>query len=118
MGARTRLTLTVQGETLTGKEVPGLRQTTASGHTTWELASPLDDAQEPAAHLAALLPIAEAAKPALRQLESAGGRAFWSCFVTAKPMGNMVWLEPQLLSRLADLGMPLVFDIYDSDPED
>lgn len=116
MGARSRLTLIVQSET--GAEVPGLRQAAGSGHTTWELASPLDDAQEPAAHLAALLPIAEAAKPALRQLESAGGRAFWSCFVTAKPMGNMVWLEPRLLSRLADLGMPLVFDIYDSDPED
>lgn len=116
MRARSRLTLIVQSET--GEGVPGLRQTTGSGHTTWELASPLDDAQEPAAHLAALLPIAEASKPALRQLESAGGRAFWSCFVTAKPMGNMVWLEPRLLSRLADLGVPLVFDIYDSDPED
>jgi hypothetical protein len=55
--------------------------------------------------------------PALRQIESAGGSAFWSCFVTAKPTGNMVWLDPQTLSRLAKLGVPLVFDIYDSDPD-
>jgi hypothetical protein len=136
MGARSRLTFVVQSESLTGDEISrrlGLRPTAVleraeptservpgagrRGHTTWQLASPLDEEAEPAAHLAGLFALVEPALPALRQIEGEGGKPFWSCFVTARPMGNMVWLDPPILSGLARLGVPLVFDIYAGDGE-
>ena len=40
---------------------------------------------------------------------------FWSCFVTAKPLGNIFRLKVEVLSRLAQVGVPLEFDLYDSD---
>jgi hypothetical protein len=40
---------------------------------------------------------------------------FWSCMVTAKPTGSQFSLEPEVLSRLAAVGAPLDFDLYDSD---
>jgi hypothetical protein len=84
-------------------------------HTTWELASSLPDDAEPAAHLEALLPLLEPRSSALRQIRGTGATVFWSCFVTAKPTGNMLWLEPDVLSRLGQVGAALEFDIYDSD---
>jgi hypothetical protein len=86
-------------------------------HTTWELASSLPDEAEPAAHLDALLPLLEPKISALRQIQGTGATAFWSCFVTAKPTGNMLWFEPQVLSRLGEVGAALEFDIYDSDDD-
>jgi hypothetical protein len=82
------------------------------------LASSLEETLEPAAHLEKLIPLAESTKTALQQIANAGGQVFWSCFVTAKPTGNMIWLEPGILSRLANLGLPLVFDIYNSDSDE
>ena len=84
-------------------------------HTTWELASGLQDDAELAAHLEALLRLFEPRISALRQIQATGATAFWSCFVTAKPTGNMLWLEPDVLSRLGKVGAALEFDIYDSD---
>lgn len=136
MRARSRVTFIVESESLTAEEISrrlGLRPTQVTkqgdpvslsrlhagrrGHTTWALASPLNDDEEPAAHLEALLSIIEPLIPTLRQVEESGGNISWSCFVTAKPTGNMVWLEPHVLSRLARIGIALVLDIYDSDTD-
>jgi hypothetical protein len=53
----------------------------------------------------------------LRQIQGTGATAFWSCFVTAKPTGNMLWFEPGILSRLGEVGAAFEFDIYDSDDD-
>jgi hypothetical protein len=37
--------------------------------------------------------------------------------VTAKPTGNVLWFEPDVLSRLGEVGAAFEFDIYDSDDE-
>jgi Domain of unknown function (DUF4279) len=87
-------------------------------HTTWQLAGGLSDDAEPAAHLEALLPLVEPRTSALSDMRSAGATASWSCFVTAKPTGNMIQFEPGLLARLSEVGALLEFDIYDSDDSD
>ena len=137
MAPRSCVTLIVQSETFTGEEIsrmvgrqptfrrekggPISRRRPASGrrdYTSWELRSSVEDTEELATHLADLLPFAESARSALREIAGSGGEIFWFCFVTAKPTGNMISLEPALLSRLADLGVRLTFDIYDSEPDD
>jgi glycine/D-amino acid oxidase-like deaminating enzyme len=123
MTGRSRLTFLVQSESLAGEDISrrlGLDPTyvSASGrHTSWQLDSPLDDDVEPAAHLSELLPLVEQRLPALRDIEAGDGTASWSCFVTAKPTGNMIWLDPPILARLAEVGIPFVFDVYDSDTD-
>jgi Domain of unknown function (DUF4279) len=84
-------------------------------HTLWGLDSERPEEAEPPVHLSALLPIVEDRLPALRELVSEGATAFWSCLVSAKPAGNQFSLEPAMLSRLAAVGAPLDFDLYDSD---
>jgi glycine/D-amino acid oxidase-like deaminating enzyme len=84
-------------------------------HTLWGLDSDLPKDAEPSTHLSALLPLVEARLPALRRLRDEGAATFWSCLVTAKPAGNQFCLEPETLSRLAAVGAPLDFDLYDSD---
>jgi uncharacterized protein DUF4279 len=104
--------------TVVEKGAPISRRNPDSGqrrHTTWELASSLPDEAEPAAHLEALLPLFEPRSSALRQIQGTGTIAFWSCVVTAKPTGNMLWFEPDFLCRLGEVGAALEFDIYDSD---
>jgi len=86
-------------------------------YTIWELASSLPDEAELAAHLDALLPLFEPRSSALRQIQDTGATAFWSCFLTAKPTGHMLWFEPEVLSRLGEVGAALEFDIYDSDDD-
>jgi hypothetical protein len=133
---RSRLTFIIQSEVLAADEIsermglqptnvvekgaPISRRNPDAGqrrHTTWELASGLPEDAELTAHLEALLPLFEPRSSALRQIQGTGATAFWSCFVTAKPMGNMVWFEPAVLSRLGEVGAALEFDIYDSDDD-
>ncbi|MGI5238698.1 DUF4279 domain-containing protein [Dactylosporangium sp. CA-139066] len=134
MPGLSRLAFIVQSGTLTGEEISqrlGLRPPAVTergevvsrrnpgggrrAHTTWAVDSTLAETAELAAHLEALLPLIEDRLPALRQIQSDGGTMFWSCFVTAKPLGNMFRLEAELLYRLAKVGVPLDFDLYDSD---
>ncbi|WJK33116.1 DUF4279 domain-containing protein [Solwaraspora sp. WMMA2065] len=136
MTARSRLTFIIQSEALAGDEISqrmALQPTRVvekgdpvSGsspdrgqrrYTTWELASGLQDGVEPAVHLEALLPLVHLRVSALRQIQATGATAFWSCFVTAKPTGSMLWFEPEVLSRLGEIGAALEFDIYDSDDD-
>jgi hypothetical protein len=131
---RSRLTFIIQSEVLAADEIsermglqptnvvdkgaPISRRSLDAGqrrHTTWELASGLPDDADPAAHLDALLPLVEPRSSALRQIQRTGATAFWSCFVTAKPTGNLLWFEPEVLSRLGEVGAALEFDVYDSD---
>lgn len=103
--------VTQRGELLSPRNPDGRRRV----HTTWELTSSIPETEELAAHLEALLPCVESRLPALRRIQSEGGTVFWSCFVTAKPLGNAFRLEAELLSRLAEVGVSLDFDLYDSD---
>jgi hypothetical protein len=111
MAGRSRLTFIIQSESLTGDEISrrlGLRPThvaergdpisrrmTGAGRrlTTWELASPLNEDQEPAAHLARLLPIVEQRIPALRQVEGADANvAVWPASPGARAGRNLRWI--------------------------
>lgn len=133
---RSRLAFIIQSEVLAADEISGrmgLRPTNVvekglpisrrnrdavqRRHTTWELASGLPDDAEPAAHLEALLQLLEPCTSAVHQIQGTGATAFWSCFVTAKPTGSMLWFEPEVLSRLGELGAALEFDIYESDDD-
>lgn len=133
VGGRSRLTFVVQAR-LTGEDIsrrlhlrptrvaergdPVSRRTPGAGrrgHTTWEVASGLGAHEDPAAHLAALLPLVEPRAAALREMESAGATMFWSCLVTAKPTGNTLHFGPDVLARLAAVGVPFELDVYDSD---
>lgn len=110
----------LQPTNVVAKDVPISRRNPNAAqrrHTTWELASGLPDDAEPAVHLEALLPLLEQQSSALRQIQDTGATTFWSCFVTAKPTGTMLWFEPEILSRLGEVGAALEFDIYDSDDD-
>ncbi|MEV6926943.1 DUF4279 domain-containing protein [Dactylosporangium sp. NPDC051485] len=136
MPSRARASFVVHSEAITGEEITrrlGIRPTRLAErgepisqrspdgkrreHATWELTSHIGETEQLAAHLESLLDIIEPAIHTLRQLEALGGTVRWSCLVTAKPMGNMVWIEPPLLARLTQVGAPLMLDIYDSDEE-
>jgi hypothetical protein len=124
MASPNRLTFMVRSDLLTADEISvrlGLKPTSVqrargSRLHIWELASPLGEEASPDDHLTGLLDVIEPKAAGVRKLLDAGAEVFWSCFVTAAPLGAVVELEPPLLSRLAGLGLPLVFDIYDSDP--
>jgi hypothetical protein len=73
------------------------------------------DLPEPSAEFAALLPVVEARQTVVDELRAEGATLFWSCMVTAKPTGNQFVLEPDILTRLAAIGAPLDFDLYNSD---
>ncbi|WP_249999296.1 DUF4279 domain-containing protein [Actinoplanes sp. M2I2] len=133
MTGRSRLAFVVRSGALGGDEISrrlGLRPTDVSERgepvsrrhpdrlrewTTWSLTSPAAQSDVPADHLRALLPVVEARIPALRRLEAEGATLFWSYFVVAKPLGATFGFEPDLLSRLAEVGVSLDFDVYDSD---
>ncbi|MEU4564976.1 DUF4279 domain-containing protein [Actinoplanes sp. NPDC023936] len=133
---RSRLTFVIQSEVLAADEISermnlqptNVLENGASAsrrnpdaarrrHTTWNLVSDLPDDAAPAAHLEGLLPLLEPRRSVLRQIQETGAAAFWSCFVTATPTGNMLRFEPDLLSRLSQVGGALEFDIYDSDDD-
>ncbi|AGZ41382.1 DUF4279 domain-containing protein [Actinoplanes friuliensis] len=124
MASPNRLTFMVRSDLLTADEISvrlGLKPTSVqrargSRLHIWELASPLAEEASPDDHLNGLLDVIEPKAAGVRKLLDAGAEVFWSCFVTAAPLGAIVELEPPLLSRLAGLGLPLVLDIYDSDP--
>jgi hypothetical protein len=119
------LTFVIQSEHHTGAEITrrlGLRPTDVIDRdfkqrpqTVWGLDSDLPDDAEPSALLAAMLPVIEARLTALHDLRAEGAALFWSCMVTAKPTGNQFALAPDLLARLAIVGAPLDFDLYNSD---
>lgn len=93
-----------------------LRYSDAVSALKWIIEDLPDDA-EPAAHLESLLQLLEPRTSAVHQIQGTGATAFWSCFVTAKPTGNMLWFEPEVLPRLGELGAALEFDIYKSDAD-
>ena len=86
--------------------------------SAWFLQSAIPETQPLAGHLASLLNQIEPRLSLLTVLLDEGCQLDWFCYMEAKPLGNMVHLDAALLARLAALGGPITFDIYDGDPTD